>query len=244
MPLKGWRAWLTILLAIGLLISGTVSVFIVENGVGSAALIGAGLVLGAVALGYRLRKVHLPDGTVFELEEAQKRLSEGDEEGAAGVALDALKKASVSLPGITSGTSVGVYETAVRDLLRASLPDVSMSVAQSPGAAIFDFIIYGQRLGGLNVGVDVRGGTRLDPLRLAANYGAAIRSEAMSIDAIVVVARSSPDEAELETVQSRLRERLKALFDFDENRVRVLGWRLEDPASSLTDPLTAIVKGS
>lgn len=239
-PSRKVTIWVSGAAALLLLLAGGVSVFTERNGVGSAALIAAGLFAGVLALGYRLKTLRLPDGTQFDVEEATDLLESGNEEAAANVVVGALKRAEDSARPF--GQSVRDYEVTVRDLIRSALPEIRISQPIDPDGGIFDFILYGQRQGGLNVGVEVRGGTKVDAERLTANFGMALRSDVLEVDALIVIIRSDPESPEVETIQRILRQRMNVLFGIDELRVRVLGWTVSDPPTSLTDPIVAMVR--
>lgn len=229
------------LASIALLASGAISVFTETNGLGSAALLASGLVAGLASFGYRARTFLLSNGEEGDLEtEIARKYESGDEEGAAALAVESAKEAHRGA-GIF-GHSARSYEEAVRALIAAAIPaSVPMSQAVSPASSAFDFIFYGRREGLLNIAVDVRGGSKFNADLLTGRYASAMAAGVLDIDAIAVVVRTSPDDPQLEAVQTRLRERLNALLRMSTEKVRLIGWRTEDPALPLVNVILGLM---
>ena len=230
--------------SLALLGSGAVSVFTETNPIGSCALLASGLVAGWAVFSHRGRTFLLPDGTTADLETAIARKYEGgDEEGAAALAVEAAREANRGA-GIF-GHSARSYEDAVRALIAAALPaSVPMSQAVSPASSAFDFIFYGRRDGLLNIGIDVRGGSKFNADLLTGRYGSAVASGVLDIDAIAVVVRTDPADPHLDEVQARLRERLHGLLRLPMEKVRLIGWRTEDPSAVLINVVLGLMAPS
>lgn len=217
--------WSAVLAISGLVLcaAGGVSVFLEENGLGSAALMAAGAVLlVAAAILPRIARISYRGASVDLLQEAARRRSEGDDEGA-----DELERVVVEASSreITTAAGVPAYAAAVLGALRTVTGDGDIALPVHPGAALVDAIFD---WAGCRIGVDIRAGTRFSLERVAYTYQQALANEVLGLRALLMVVNLPRRDLTVGLIQERL---LAALGQ--QARMRVIGWQIGDPTTEL-----------